>query len=110
MSDLGNKKIMAENIQRYMHSFGVSRKKLATDLNVSYTTLTDWIKGNTYPRIDKIEMMANYFHISKADLVEKPHKENKAAEIVAAHVDEDTPDEERQQIINFIENLKKARK
>ena len=31
---------------------------------------TDWVKGNSYPRIDKIELMANYFGISKADLVE----------------------------------------
>lgn len=110
MSDLGNKEIMAKNIQRYMDLRGVSRKKLAADLNVSYTTLTDWIKGNTYPRIDKIEMIANYFHISKADLVEKPHKENEAAETIAAHIDDDTPETEREQIINFIENLKKARK
>lgn len=110
MSDLGNKEIMSKNIQRYMHQKGVSRTQLANDLNVKYTTLTDWVKGNTYPRIDKIEMMANYFGITKADLVEKPHKENKAAETIAAHIDDDTPEEERQQIINFIENLKKARK
>ena len=29
---------------------------------------------------------------------------------IMAHIDDDTPEEERQQIINFIENLKKARK
>lgn len=28
------------------------------------------LKGNTYPRIDKIEMMANYFGIEKSDLIE----------------------------------------
>ena len=39
-------------------------------LGVKYTTFTDWVKGNSYPRIDKIELMANYFGISKADLVE----------------------------------------
>lgn len=110
MSDLGNKKIMAENIQRLMDSHGISRRKLATDLGFSYTTLSAWLQGETYPRIDKIEMMANYFGVSKADLVERPHKENKVAETIAAHIDDDTPEEERQQIINFIENLKKARK
>ena len=40
-------------------------------LGVKYTTFTDWVKGNSYPRIDKIELMANYFGISKADLVEE---------------------------------------
>lgn len=101
---------MSQNIQRYMAQKGISRTKLADDLGVKYTTLSDWVKGNSYPRIDKIEMMANYFGISKADLVEKPHKENEAAKTIAAHIDEDTPEEEKQQIINFIENLKKARK
>lgn len=101
---------MSQNIQRYMAQKGISRAKLADDLGVKYTTLSDWVKGNSYPRIDKIEMMANYFGISKADLVEKPRKENKVAETIAAHIDDDTPEEEKQQIINFIENLKKARK
>ena len=40
-------------------------------LGVKYTTFTDWVKGNSYPRIDKIELMANYFGISKSDLVEE---------------------------------------
>ena len=39
-------------------------------LGVKYTTLTDWVNGNSYPRIDKIEMMANFFGIEKSDLVE----------------------------------------
>lgn len=58
MSDLGNKEIMAQNLQRLMDSRGIDRNKLCADLGFKYTTLTDWLKGNTYPRIDKIEMMA----------------------------------------------------
>ena len=71
MSDLGNKEIMAQNLQRLMDSRGIDRNKLCADLGFKYTTLTDWLKGNTYPRIDKIEMMANYFHVPKSELVEK---------------------------------------
>ena len=70
MTSLGNKEIMAKNIQRYMRANGLSRKELAQKLNVPYTTITDWIKGNTYPRIDKIEAMANFFGTDKAHLVE----------------------------------------
>lgn len=70
MSDLGNKAIMARNIQRYMNEINVDRNTLCNDLNIKYTTLADWINAKTYPRIDKIEMLANYFGISKADLVE----------------------------------------
>ena len=70
MSGLGNKEIMAKNIQYYMDKYGKSRQDKCEALGVKYTTFTDWVKGNSYPRIDKIELMANYFGISKADLVE----------------------------------------
>lgn len=68
---LGNKDIMARNILKYMEASGKTRNDLCRDLNLKYTTVTDWLKGKTYPRIDKIEMMANYFGITKADLVEE---------------------------------------
>ncbi|WP_288839280.1 helix-turn-helix domain-containing protein [uncultured Megasphaera sp.] len=70
MSNLGNKDIMAKNIKHYMESRGVDRNKICSDLNLKYTTFTDWVNAKTYPRIDKIEMLANYFGITKADLVE----------------------------------------
>ena len=71
MSDLGNKKIMAENIQHYLNKKGITRYKLADDLGLSYTTLSSWLQGKYYPRIDKIEKMANYFGVDKSDLVER---------------------------------------
>lgn len=71
MNDLGNKAIMAENIQRLMDSRGIDRNKICADLGLKYTTFTDWVKGNTYPRIDKIELLANYFGVPKSELVEK---------------------------------------
>lgn len=74
MSDLGNKAVMAENIQRLMDSRGIDRNRICTDLGFKYTTFTDWVKGNTYPRIDKIELMANYFGVPKSELVER-HQE-----------------------------------
>lgn len=67
---LGNKEIMAKNIQYYMKKNDIDRKTLCIDLNLKYMTVADWINGKTYPRIDKIEMLANYFNINKSDLVE----------------------------------------
>lgn len=71
MSGLGNKEIMAKNIKRLMELKGKDRNDVCNDLGFKYTTFTDWINANTYPRIDKIEMMANYFGVTKADLVEE---------------------------------------
>lgn len=78
MNSLGNKDIMAKNIVNHMKKRGISRRKLSSDLDISYTTVTDWINAKTYPRIDKIEMMANYFGINKSDLVENASTENLA--------------------------------
>ena len=51
---------------------GISRKHFCERLGFAYSTVTDWLNAEKYPRIDKIEMMANFFGISKADLVEPP--------------------------------------
>lgn len=70
MSDLGNKKIFSRNLQRYMNDRNMNTMDLSRTLNIAYSTVADWVKGNSYPRIDKIEMMANYFGIEKSDLIE----------------------------------------
>lgn len=75
MNELGNKQIMAKNIQYYMNLNNKSRREMCEALGVKYTTFTDWVNANVYPRIDKIELMANYFGIDKSDLVEdRNHK------------------------------------
>ncbi|KKF49809.1 putative cI-like repressor [Streptococcus phage Javan636] len=77
---LGNKEIFARNLKKFMQQRGVDRNKLVEDLGFKYTTVTDWTIGRTYPRIDKVEMLANYFNIEKSDLIEdKP--ENKKEKI-----------------------------
>ena len=74
MSDLGNKAIMAENIKYYMDLNNKSRNDMCEALGFKYSTFTDWVNGKKYPRIDKIEMIANYFGIEKSDLAEKRDK------------------------------------
>ena len=65
-----NKKIFANNLSFYMEKKGVDRNRLCADLDLKYTTVRDWLKGITYPRIGKIELLANYFNINKSDLIE----------------------------------------
>lgn len=79
--DLGNKTIMAKNIKHYMALHRKTRSDICEALGVKYTTLTDWINAKTYPRIDKIEMLANYFGVEKSDLVEQHSAAKKARAI-----------------------------
>ena len=66
-----NKEIFANNLKYYMNKKGVDRNTLCSDLDLKYTTVRDWLKGITYPRIGKIELLANYFGINKSDLIER---------------------------------------
>lgn len=68
---LGNKEIFSQNLKYYMYKYDVDRNALCDTLGFKYMTVSDWINAKTYPRIDKIEILANYFNIKKSDLVEK---------------------------------------
>lgn len=68
---LGNKEAMAKNIKKYMDIKGVNATDVCKALGFKHNTFSGWVNAKIYPRIDKIEMMANYFGCSKADLVEE---------------------------------------
>lgn len=68
---MDNKNIFAENLNYYMDLHQKSRREVSEALDVSYYTFTDWVKGKKYPRMDKVEMLANYFGILKSDLIEE---------------------------------------
>lgn len=75
-STLGNKKIMASNIRRNLDKLGLNTKEFSNKLDFKYTTVLDWVNAKTYPRIDKIEKMANFFGIEKSELVEEFNEDN----------------------------------
>lgn len=71
MSDIGNKDVLANNLNHYMKMHRITRKDLSINIDVPYSTVSDWLNAKKYPRIDKIEKMANLFGIKKSDLIEK---------------------------------------
>ncbi|MDG8565737.1 helix-turn-helix domain-containing protein [Streptococcus pneumoniae] len=88
---LGNKQIMADNIKRLLSAKGLNPRQLAIALDFKYTTVNDWVNAKTYPRIDKIEMLANFFNVSKSDLVENKNAETPTTYPVQAIYDQLTP-------------------
>lgn len=71
MSSIGNKEVFARNLAIYLHRSGKSQREMADIVGVSSSTFNEWMKAKKYPRIDKIELMANYFGILKSDLIEE---------------------------------------
>lgn len=77
MSAIGNKEIFSENLKYYIEKSGKDRRELAEIWGFPYSTLSEWINGRKYPRIDRIEIMADYFGILKSDLIERKMTEEK---------------------------------
>ena len=75
MSNIGNKETMSKNLKYYIERSGKDRRELAEIWGFPYSTVTEWINGKKYPRIDRIERMAAYFNILKSDLIEEKTQE-----------------------------------
>jgi transcriptional regulator with XRE-family HTH domain len=75
MSNIGNKETMAKNLSYYVGISGKTQKELSEIVGVAASTFNDWLKGKKYPRIDKIEILADYFGILKSDLIEEKSKD-----------------------------------
>ena len=77
MCNIGNKEIMAKNLAYYVERSGKTQKELAEIVGVAASTFNDWVKAKKYPRIDKIEILADHFGILKSDLIEEKSDEHK---------------------------------
>lgn len=76
---MNHKSIFATNLKRYMALHDKSRKEVCDALGFSYFTFSDWATGKKMPRMNKVEMIANYFGVSIADLIEE--KKESATEL-----------------------------
>lgn len=77
--------VFASNLERYLKSTGKAQADLVDYLGVTSSTVSDWVNGRKYPRVDKMQRMAEYFGILISDLTEErpanyaPPEDNQAA-------------------------------
>jgi transcriptional regulator with XRE-family HTH domain len=104
-----SKEVFSKNLQYFMRLKGISQKELAEVIGVSAPTLNEWIKGKKYPRIDKIEKLANYFKCLKSDLIEEKTPEEREVQknndILADIIVRLRTDEEFSDIVKILSNL-----
>ena len=72
-----SKRVFAQNLQQYIAQSGKTQKEIAEAIGVSAPTLHEWVTGKKFPRIDKIQRLADYFGILKSDLIEEKMTEEK---------------------------------
>lgn len=61
--------IFSKNLNRYLEKSRRTQKEIAEAVGVSPAAFNWWVKGNRYPRMDKVEMLAEYFGCALVDLV-----------------------------------------
>lgn len=87
MSSEWSKEVFAKNLKRYMELSGKTQKELAEITGVSAPTFNEWVNAKKFPRIDKIQTLADYFNIQKSDLIEeKLTDEQKAGNDILANI------------------------
>lgn len=107
---MDNKQIFSINLKRLMDEKGVSRQDLSKVFGVSYYTITDWVKGKKYPRMDKVEMLAAYFGVLKSDLIEEKGTNNTLpqaltlteGETMLLELFRSVPDDKQQMVLDMI--------
>ncbi len=70
MSEADYRAIFVQKLTYYMSLNGKNQMDLMNDLALSSSTVSSWCTGKKLPRMDKIQMLADYFHIEKSDLLE----------------------------------------
>jgi len=65
------KQIVARNLERLLESKGKSQTEMAKDLNFPEMTVSNWMRAITYPRPDKLQLMADYFGVYRSEITEE---------------------------------------
>lgn len=71
MTDEEQKIIFSKNLIRLLQEHNKTQKEVAEAINVSPQTFNTWVKGIALPRMGKVQLLADYFHILKSDLIER---------------------------------------
>jgi len=70
MSEDEYRKVFVRKLAYYMQLNGKNQIDLMHDLGLKSATVSSWCTGKKLPRMDKIQLLADYFHIEKSDLLE----------------------------------------
>nr|DAL06480.1 MAG TPA: Repressor protein CI [Caudoviricetes sp.] len=66
-----SKEVFAKNLKHLIKQNGMNYRDFADKTGMKYTTVLDWVNGRTYPRISKLDEIAAFFNVDKADLIEE---------------------------------------
>lgn len=71
-------KIVAKNLRRVFYESGQSQADVSRILKIPQATLSSWMTGKRCPRMKYIDMLCDYFNVSRSEIMEENptvHKE-----------------------------------
>ncbi len=67
---MGKNRIMfGKNVDRYRKNMGISMEELGRRLNKDKSTISRWVKGERFPKIEEAEEIADFFNVSFETLI-----------------------------------------
>ena len=86
------KKVFSKNLRYQLIVHDKQPVDIVNDLKIPFSTVSNWINGMKFPRMGKVEMLANYFGIEKSDLIEEKKGEQSASDNITYPIPEDIKD------------------
>ena len=83
MLDDKYKKIFSKNLNYYMNLRGKTQTDIINDLDINKSAISSWCNGTRLPRMNKVELLANYLNINVSDLLGNNNENNNYFEYVA---------------------------
>lgn len=69
MTDYKINKIFSNNLNRLLNTYKKNQYELAEYIGVSNQTITNYVKGYNSPRMDKVDKIAEFFGVSRNELL-----------------------------------------
>lgn len=77
------KLIFSQNLRRLLEERNVKQIDVADAIGVSHQLMNTWVRGKAYPRPNRIQLLASYFGVRVADLVELQLPESRISKLAA---------------------------
>ena len=75
------REIFRENLNEYMKQRGIDQSYIVTQLGITASTVSDWVKGKKYPRVNAMQALADLLGVTMADLTDENRPGTQAARV-----------------------------